>query len=113
MRVVSSFHISRMSRMTLLAAAFLGAGWWLRGLALPAVHAQRTGEDSGLAFQLSGIGPETALTVWNASNRTLYVYQGAVAGSSNVNCSFSFQIERPGAPIQRHNCPIGSLFPAR
>ena len=100
-------------RRFFFAAALVGGGWCLRGLHVPAVQAQRTGGDGGLAFQLSGIGPDTALTVWNGGNQTLYVYQGALIGHSNVNCSFSFHIERVGAPIQRQNCPIGSLFSPR
>lgn len=98
-------------RTALFTLLLVSAGWGLHSLRLPEVSAQRAGGEEGLAFQLSGIGPETALSVWNSSNRTLYVYQGAVTGNSNVNCSFSFRIERAGAPIQRQNCPIGSLFP--
>ena len=102
---------------SLLLLAVGTCGWWARGVHVPPVLAQsgegRNSGDGGLAFQLSGIGPDTALTVWNASNRTLYVYQGAVQGNSSVNCTYSFKIERPGAPIQRQNCPVGSLFPSR
>lgn len=105
---------------SLVLLAVGACGWWVRGVHLPPVLAQggdggsnRNSGDGGLAFQLSGIGPDTALTVWNASNRTLYVYQGAVLGNSSVNCTYSFKIERPGAPIQRQNCPVGSLFPSR
>ena len=111
-------------RFTLYNAAAFGLsivlGWGLRNVFAPVVKAQgadaqnhASNGDGGLAFQLSGIGPETALTVWNGSNHTLYVYQGAVMGSSNVNCTYSFKIERPGAPIRRQNCPIGQLFPGR
>ena len=96
---------------SLLLLAVGACGWWVRGVHLPPVLAQ--GGDGGLAFQLSGIGPDTALTVWNPSNHTLYLYQGAVLGHSSVNCTYSFKIERPGAPIQRQNCPVGSLFPSR
>ena len=110
---------SSLRKFLLLIAALL-CGWWARGVHIMPVMAQdgdgsanRSAGENGLAFQLSGIGPDTALTVWNASNRTLYVYQGAVMGHSNVNCTYSFKIERPGAPIQRQNCPVGSLFPPR
>ena len=108
-------------RNALLLAAAAATGWWARGVRVSPVLAQGDGEhgsnrssgSDGLAFQLSGVNPETALTIWNPSNHTLYIYQGAVMGNSNVNCSFSFHVDRAGAPIQRQNCPIGQLFPSR
>ena len=104
--------------LALVSFALVG-GWFLHGVQTPAVQAHVAGEGQenrsgdGLAFQLSGVAPDTALTLWNGTNHTLYVYQGVVMGNSNVNCSFSFHIERAGAPIQRQNCPIGQLFPGR
>ena len=103
--------------LALLAAA-AAIGWWAHG-ASPTVSAQSRGSSSspessrlasdGLAFQLSGMGPETALTLYNSANHTLYVYPAA-NGNSHINCAFSFHIDRPGAPIDRENCPIGSAF---
>ena len=88
---------------------------------LPVFQAQAEAQSRGasgasasrepLEFQLSGVGPATALTVWNPVDKNLYVYQGINSGGSHISCSFSLQITRPGAPIDRQNCPVGSLLP--
>jgi hypothetical protein len=106
--------------LAVAVAVAVAFGWWLRG-AGTAVLAQKSsssssssrGGDGGLAFQMSGIGPQAVLTVYNPGNRTLYVYQRIGEGNSNINCSYSFTVSNPGGPIQRSNCPIGELLPPR
>ena len=52
---------------------------------------------------------EGALTLYSPANHTLYVYP-ANSGSSHINCACSIHVEKPGAPIERTNCPVGSTF---
>jgi hypothetical protein len=102
--------------LALLCAA-VAAGWWLHD-AGTTVLAQRSsssssssarGGDPGLAFQLVGDGREQSLTVYNPDNHTLYVYPHVTEGNSHISCEYSFTVERPGAAIDRQNCPVGSL----
>ena len=32
-------------------------------------------------------------------------------GNSHISCGYSFTISKPGAPIDRQNCPIGDQVP--
>ena len=95
-----------------LACVAVLIGWWLHKPGT-VVLARDSGpaSDAGLAFQLSGIGPDTSLTVYNPDNRTLYVYQRIGQGNSHISCGYSFTISKPGAPIDRQNCPIGDQVP--
>lgn len=92
-------------------------GWWAHGGA--SVLAQRSmahaassdaarGGDM-LGFQFGGTEMRDSLTVYSPADHTLYVYPAAL-NNSHINCAFSLKVERPGAPIERENCPIGSLF---
>jgi hypothetical protein len=102
----------------LLAASALAAGYAAHSLqsGFEDVHAQTHGSssqprtDDPLDFQLSGIGPTSALTVYNPVEHVLYVYQGVTQGESHVNCSFSLRISRPGAAVERKNCAPGSAY---
>ncbi len=83
---------------------------------LPVVEAQsrssQSHDDPGaaLAFQLSGIGPTSALTVYSPSDHTLYVYPAVTQGEARVSCSFMLRMSRPGAAIERQNCAPGSAY---
>ena len=94
----------------ILPLATLGAftlGWF--GHQTNIVHAAESGP---FLFQVQGSGPATSLSIYDSSDHTIYVYQGATSGSSNVNCSYSFRIPtKAGGPINRTNCPIGSTLP--
>jgi hypothetical protein len=101
--------------LALLGVA-VAAGWWLHD-AGTTVLAQRSsssssarGGDVGLAFQLVGNGPQQSLTVYNPDNHTLYVYPRVTEGNSHISCLYSFTVARPGAAIERQNCPVGSLL---
>ena len=102
-----------------LLTAAAAIGWWAHGAA-PAVSAQnrtsasdsrtRSGDlAEPLGFQFGGAGIEGSLTLYNPANRTLYVYPSA-NGNSHINCAYSFHIDKPGGPIDRENCPVGSAF---
>jgi hypothetical protein len=103
--------------LTLVAVA-VGMGWWGRGANMR-VLAQKsssssssrdgTGEGS-LSFQFQGPQPQQSLAIYNPANHTLYVYPRVGQGNSHVSCEYSFRIDRPGAPIDRQNCPVGEQF---
>jgi hypothetical protein len=100
-------------RDLMLVCFAVAIGWWARGAGtavLARSEASSTTEDN-LAFQLSGVAPETALTVYNPGNHTLYVYPRVGQGNSHISCGYSFSIPRPGAPIDRSNCPAGDFLP--
>jgi hypothetical protein len=111
-------------RDLVLLCLAVAIGWWGRGAdtAVLAQHSSSTSSSSSrggtatadpltLAFQMTGNGPDAALTLYNPGNRTLYVYERAGAGNSVVNCTYSFAIASPGAAIRRDNCAVGDLIP--
>jgi hypothetical protein len=93
-------------RDVVLLGVAVAVGWWMRGGGTP-VLASGAGSDGNLAFQVSGMGPDTALTVYNTNNRTLYVYPRIQQGNSHISCGYSFAMTSPGAPMERQNCGVG------
>ena len=79
-------------------------GWFAHGS--PAVHAA---ESATATYELQGTGPDAQLSVYDSTNRTISVYQGAGSGSDLKPCSYQFQLGRPGAPVRRVACAIGTL----
>jgi len=89
----------------LLAVAMgLAVGWWAHG---GSVHA--AGASAPAEFMLNGSGPATTLSVYYPGERTLYLYP-AMAGSSNIACTYRFKIGEEGQAIERENCPAGKLY---
>jgi hypothetical protein len=88
-------------------------GWWLRGAGTTVLARGESSSttEGNLAFQLTGVAPETALTLYNPANHTLYVYPHIGQANSHISCSYSFSIPTPGAAIERSNCPMGELLP--
>ncbi len=92
------------------AAALCGAlicstaGWFAHGN--PTVHAAESGTAT---YELQGTGPDAQLSVYDSTNRTISVYQGVGSGSDLKPCSYQFQLGRPGAPVRRVPCAIGTL----
>jgi hypothetical protein len=108
-------RVGALVRGLVVVCVAVAVGWWLRGAGTP-VLAQRSsgsssarGGDEGLAFQMTGTGPEALLTVYNPDNHTLYMYPRIGAGSSTINCAYSFTVTAPGAPMERKNCQVGEL----
>lgn len=89
-------------------------GWWAHG-SNTAVYANGTssdsarGADTNLAFQFGGAGIEGGLTIYNRDNHTLYVYPSTI-NNNHINCAYSIRVDKPGAPLERSNCPIGGVF---
>ena len=86
--------------VTLAAAAL---GWWAHST--QTVHA----DSPDLRFEFHGLSRETALSIYSPNDQTIYVYQGATTGFSTLQCSYKFHVPKPGAPIERTNCPIGTI----
>jgi len=105
-------------RDVILLAAAAAIGWWAHG-ANSNVLAQHNGSSEsphsgaeGLGFEYGGLGPDGQLTLYNNANHTLYVYPSVGRSSSgHITCLYSVHVERPGAPLERENCPVGSFFP--
>jgi hypothetical protein len=98
-------------------------GWAKNGLALGGVLALGFWLGSGRAvkassyssgdveFQLTGISPTSSLLVYQPGTKTVYVYQGATTGNASLQCSFMFQLDRPGNVIRRIPCDVSKLNP--
>ena len=95
-------------RDVLLLVFALAVGWWLRG-PQTTVLAGRSSDES-LGFQLGDGSPQQSLTIYNPENHTLYVYPRVGTGNAHISCEYSLRIERPGGPIDRQNCPMGSQY---
>ena len=103
-------NVCRDAAMLLVAGVI---GWWAHAGNTPvraAGSSSDTSRDGGnLGFQFGGAGPEGSLSLYNPETKTLYVYP-ASAGNSHINCAYSIHVEKPGAPLERQNCAIGSVF---
>jgi hypothetical protein len=94
----------------LLVIAFLGgalaasvAQSWARPVT--AAHA----DSATPLYQFTTVAPSTSLTMYSASDHSIYVYQGATTGNSKVSCSYKYVINQAGQPLNRQACPIASL----
>jgi hypothetical protein len=94
-------------RNLLAVAGLLAIGFWL-GSGRPAKAASDSGGD--VEFQMTGVNETSSLLVYQPGTKTVYVYRGATAGNSTVQCSFKYILDKPGGMIQRVNCPAGSAF---
>ena len=91
----------------LLALVALALGMWLGNVR--AARASSYAGDGELQFQLTGLNENSSLLVYQPSNRTVYVYQGAMTGSALIGCSHMFHLGKPGEPIRRENCAITTM----
>lgn len=80
----------------------LALGFWLGSGR--AVKAASYGYGGDLQFQLTGVNEHSSLLLYDPGSKTVYVYQGATTGNSDLPCSFMFQLDRPGRPVRRVNC---------
>jgi len=98
------------TRNVLAVLGLLALGFWLGAGRDVKASSNETG-GMGVQFQLDGVRPESALLVYQPETKTVYVYQGATTGNSNVQCAFKFQLTRPGEVIRRVPCPVPELNP--
>ena len=98
------------TRNGLAVIGLLPLGFWL-GAGRTVKASSYESDGMGVQFQLDGIRPESALLVYQPGTKTVYVYQGATLGNANVQCTFKFQLTRPGEVIRRVPCPVPQLNP--
>ncbi|MGD0097406.1 MAG: hypothetical protein ABSB60_12985 [Terracidiphilus sp.] len=97
-------------RNGLVLAGLLALGYLLG--ANRTVKASSSSASSGdLQFQLGSVSEHSSLLVYQPETKTVYVYQGATTGNSNLQCSFKYQLGAPGGAIQRVPCPVQALLP--
>ena len=88
----------------------LALGFWLgSGRTVNASSYPSGGGD--VEFQLTGINETSSLLVYQPGTKTVYVYQGATTGNALLQCSFMFQLDRPGNVIRRIPCAVQQLNP--
>ena len=80
----------------------LALGFWLGSGRLVKAASYSYGSD--VQFQLTGVNEHSSLLLYDPESKTVYVYQGATTGNSDLPCSFMFQLDRPGRPVRRVNC---------
>jgi hypothetical protein len=98
------------TRNGLALVGVLAVGFWLgAGRTVSASNYQSGTGD--VEFQLTGINPTSSLLVYQPGTKTVYVYQGATTGNSALQCSFMFQLDRPGQVIRRIPCGVPQLNP--
>jgi hypothetical protein len=98
------------TRNGLAFVGVLALGFWL-GASRTVKASNNDYSGMGVQFQLAGISEGSSLLVYQPDTKTVYVYQGATAGNSNVQCSYKFQMTRPGEAIHRVPCSVPQLNP--
>ena len=98
------------ARNSLAVIGLLALGFWLgSGRAVKASSSDSGG--MGVQFQLTDVNQASSLLVYEPNTRTVYLYQGATVGNANVQCTYKFQMTRPGEVIRRVPCPVQELNP--
>jgi hypothetical protein len=97
-------------RNGLMLAGVLALGYWL-GAGGTAKASSYNADAADVQFQLVGINEHSSLLVYQPESKTVYVYQGATTGNSYLQCTYKFQLGKPGGAIQRLPCPVPSLLP--
>jgi len=102
--------LSTWVRNGLALVGVLALGYWIA--AAGTVKASISSAPPGdVQFQLGSVSEHSSLLVYQPATKTVYVYQGATTGNSNLQCSFKYQLGAPGGAIQRVACPVQSLLP--
>jgi hypothetical protein len=91
------------TRNGLALVGVLALGFWFGSIRT--VKAAGYGGGGDMQFQLAGVSDHSSLLLYDPGSKTVFVYQGATTGNSDVQCSFKFQLDRPGGAIRRVNCP--------
>ena len=100
------------TRNGLVFVGVLALGFWFG--ASRTVKASSRGYDSsgsGVQFQFTGAKDSSSLLVYQPETRTVYLYQGALVGNASLQCSYMFEMTRPGEVIRRIPCAIPQLNP--
>ncbi|HTW60398.1 MAG TPA: hypothetical protein VMD55_01250 [Terracidiphilus sp.] len=94
----------------LVLAGVLALGFWL-GAGRTAKASSYDSGGSGVQFQLTGVDESSSLLIYQPGTKTVYVYRGATTGNAALQCSFMFQLDRPGDVVRRIPCRVASLNP--
>jgi hypothetical protein len=103
-------HLTRWLKAALPMLALIALAYWL-GVTHPARSTVYAANQTDPQFQLTTVNQSSSLLVYQPDTKTIYVYQGATTGNSAVQCSFKFQLGRPGGVIERVPCPVASALP--
>jgi hypothetical protein len=87
----------------------LAIGFWLG--AGRTVNASSSDSGQGVQFQLTGVDRGSSLLVYHPGTKTVYLYQEAMVGNAALQCTYMFQMDRPGDVIRRMPCGVGKLIP--
>ena len=96
------------ARNGLALGAVLAFGFWL-GAGRTVNASSYDSGGMGVQFQLAGVNEASSLLVYQPETKTVYVYQGATLGNASVQCSYKFQMTRPGEVIHRVPCAVPEL----
>jgi len=102
-------NVSNWARNALAIVGLIALSYWLGSGRT--VKASTSDAGMGVQFQMTGLNEASTLFVYQPETRTVYVYQGANVGNANVQCSYKFQMTRPGEVIRRVPCPVPELNP--
>ena len=96
-------------RNGLALVGVLAIGFWLGAGRM--VSASSSDSEQGVQFQFTGAERESSLLVYHPGTKTVYLYQGAMVGNAALQCSYMFQMDRPGDVIRRMPCAVQKLIP--
>lgn len=102
--------LSQWVRNALAVAGVLALGYWL-GASGTVKASSGSASSADVQFQLGAVSDHSSLLIYQPGTKTVYVYQGATTGNSNLQCSFKYQLGTPGGAIQRVSCPVQTLLP--
>jgi hypothetical protein len=98
------------------------SGWLRNGLAfvgvlalgysLGSIHTVKASgnvDEGELQFQLAAVNQTSSLLVYHPGTKTVYVYQGATTGNSELFCAYKFEVGKAGESIRRTNCSVPYL----
>ncbi len=97
-------------RNGLAFAGVLALGFWF-GASRPVSASSYSSNGQGVQFQFTGANESSSLLVYQPETRTVYLYQGALVGNASVQCTYRFEMTRPGEVIHRVPCAIPQLNP--
>lgn len=98
------------TRSGLAFAGILALGYWF-GTSRAVSASSYSPNGQGVQFQFTGAKDSSSLLVYQPETRTVYLYQGALVGNASLQCSYMFQMTRPGEVIRRVPCAIPQLNP--
>jgi hypothetical protein len=91
---------------SMLAIACFLLGQWSAG-----GKTVRAAAEDNLQFEFRGVDAQGGLLLYYPSQRTIYLYQGVMAGNSALQCTYKFKLNEPGGVVRRQQCDVQRLIP--